>query len=318
MTALSVIIPAKDVAPYIGTALSSLARNHHPDFEYIVVDDGSTDGTGDIVETRHRSLPGLRLIRNETPQGPSNARNQGLAQARGRYITYLDGDDWLAPGYLSRALGSLRDLDVDFIRTDHVQVHGGRRVVHHAPEARVNRALDPRGGILPTDSKTMVDYPYSWSGVFDRERLTDDLLRFDPKLHSCEDRPWIWRLHLRGKSYARVPELGVFYRREVGTSLTQIGDRRQLHFFEAMTQVVDEVSADPADSAFLPKALRTFCAILLRQIDLQDRLSRELRLELHARGTQALRAMPMDLLDRTLREMGSKRGKRLLALWERG
>lgn len=318
MTALSVIIPAKDVAPYIGTALSSLARNHHPDFEYIVVDDGSTDGTGDIVEARRGTLPQLRMIRNETPQGPSVGRNQGLAQARGRYITYLDGDDWLAPGYLPRTLEALRGLNVDFVRTDHVQVHGPRRVIHHAPEARVNRALDPREGILPANGKTMVDYPNAWSGIFDRERLTDDLLRFDTSLHSCEDRLWTWQLHLRAKSYARVPEIGVFYRREVGNSLTQVGDARQLHFLDAFRILIGGLSSAPGDVMFLPKAIRTFCALLIHHVDRQDRFPKELQRTLISRSVEMLRWLPQDLLDQTLREMGGKRGKRLLALWERG
>ncbi|MFY7064299.1 glycosyltransferase family 2 protein [Nocardiopsis changdeensis] len=315
MTALSVIIPAKDVAPYIGTALSSLARNHHPDFEYIVVDDGSTDGTGDIVESHHRTLPGLRMIRNETPAGPSEARNQALAMASGRYITYLDGDDWLAPGYLSRALAAIRDLDVDFVKTDHVQVYGAKRLVHHAPEGRINRPLDPRAGIMPANCKTMVDYPYAWSGVFDRERLTDDLMRFEPALHSCEDRLWTWQLHLKAKSYARVPEIGVFYRRLVSDSLTQVGDQRQLHFLDAFAQLIEQVSTTPGDEGFLPKAARSFCAILTHHIELEDRLTRELRREMSVRGTAMMRALPEDLLDRTLREMGGKRAKRLRTFW---
>ncbi|MFE6306030.1 glycosyltransferase family 2 protein [Nocardiopsis sp. NPDC057823] len=314
MTALSVIIPAKDVAPYIGDTLASLVRNDRPDFEYIVIDDGSADDTPNIVDDFRRRLPNLRMLRNPAPTGLSSVRNQGTAAADGRYLVYLDGDDWFAPGYLPRALDAIRSLDVDFIRTDHVQVYGDRRVLHEAPEARILRALEPRGGIMPSNARTMVDYPNAWSGVFDRRRLTDDLLRFDPALLTCEDRPWTWRLHIHAASYARVPEIGVFYRRAVGNSLTQVTDERQLHFLNAFRGTVEELSLSPETSVFLPKAIRTLCALICHHVDRKDRFSKELARDLLDRCSGMLRWLPQDLLDRTLVEMGGKRAKRLRAL----
>lgn len=318
MTALSVIIPAKDVAPYIGDTMNSLIRNHCADFEYIVVDDGSTDDTLALVEEFRDRLPGLRTLRNELPQGPSTARNQALEVSSGAYITYLDADDWFAAGYLPRALQAIESLGVDFIKTDQVRVFGQRRVRHPVPEGRVNRALPAREGVLPTTVSTMVDYPNACTGLYSRGLADRGLLTFDTSLVTAEDRMWTWKLHLNADTCARVPITGSFYRRQVQNSLTQVGDERQLHFFAAFDKIVALVAADRDAEAFLPKAVRSYCATILYHIDNRARLTPELQKKLVERSTRTLRELPAQVLDLTVREMGGKAEKRLRALHDHG
>ena len=312
MVALSVIIPAKDVAPYIGDTLASLVRNDRPDFEYIAIDDGSGDDTPNIIDDFRKRLPNLRMLQNPAPTGLSSVRNQGVAESSGRYITYLDGDDWFAPGYLPVVAEAADHLGADFVKTDHVQVNGYRRSVHPVPEGRVNRLLDPREGILPTTTVSMVNYPFTSAGIYHRRLVESGLMRFDPALHTCEDQPWAWRLHLRAGSFARIPVLGLFYRRGLAGSLTQIGDSRQLHFLDAFRTILDDVLADREAERFLPKAVRTFCAILLSQAEKSDRLSPRDRKEMFARSRELLSSLPAQhTVDTTIREMGGKRERAL-------
>lgn len=89
---LSVIIPVYNGERFIRQALQSTLSQDHPPAEIIVVDDGSNDGTADIVT----SVPGVRLIR-QANQGPGSARNRGLGASRGDLICFLDADDrWTA------------------------------------------------------------------------------------------------------------------------------------------------------------------------------------------------------------------------------
>ncbi|BCG58631.1 glycosyltransferase family 2 protein [Paenibacillus sp. URB8-2] len=96
---LSVIIPAYNVEAYIGYTLESLARQSSKDFETIVVDDGSTDGTGQAVRNFIASgrLANCRLITKENG-GVSAARNRGTEEATGDYVLFLDGDDHVDAG----------------------------------------------------------------------------------------------------------------------------------------------------------------------------------------------------------------------------
>ncbi|REE98385.1 glycosyltransferase family 2 protein [Thermomonospora umbrina] len=292
MTTLSVIVPMHNVAPYIGDLLISLERNVRDDFEFIFVDDGSSDHTGEIVE-RHRSrLPGFTVVRHAKARGLSAARNAGVAASSGRLITYLDGDDWIGPGYLGAAVEAIEALGCDFIKTDHVRVYGRRREVHRAPQGVRGVVLNPRDGILPVLDNTMVDYPNAWSGIYRRTLVDKGLLTFDEHLLTCEDRPWTWRLMRGASSYAVVSLFGVFYRREVAGSLTQIGDERQLHYFDAFDQVLADLADDPERDRFHLKALRTYCQMISFHLQQQSRLAPDLRRRQRERAVAFLRGLP--------------------------
>lgn len=304
---LSVVVPVRDGERYLADALASLRRNARHDFEFIVVDDGSVDATGDIAEDFRAVLPGLEVLRNPVPLGLADARNAGLAAASGRYVTFLDGDDWLAPGYLARLVEAADGLGCDFVRTDHVQVEGRKRVVHRAPLARRGSVHDPREAILPAGVRTMVDYPYAWAGVY--RRSLGDLLHFPGSLHTAEDRPWIWRLHTRAATFAVVSLAGVFYRRQVSGSLTQVGDERQLHFFDAFELVFKDL-----EERFLPKAVRNFCALLAHHLELADRFTPELRARFEERGAQLAGTLPVAMVAEAVSGMSAERAAVLRAL----
>ncbi|GGO23229.1 glycosyl transferase [Microbispora rosea subsp. aerata] len=291
MITLSVVVPVRDGEAYLGDALTSLVRNRTPEFEtqVIVVDDGSADATPEVAEDFRRDLPHLTVVRNPAPLGLAGARNAGLERADGRYVTFLDADDWLAPGYLPRLVAAAEGLGCDFVRVDHVRAEGRRRETHRAPQPRRGVVLDPREGILPADHKTMVDYPYAWAGIY--RRALGDLLTFPAGLHTAEDRPWIWRLHRLARSYAVVSLAGVFYRRGLAGSLTRIGDERQLHFFDAYDIVLDE-----AEPEYLPKAARSLCALLAHHVELAGRFTPDVRERFDERAVAALARLPHEAL----------------------
>jgi glycosyltransferase involved in cell wall biosynthesis len=292
---LSLVLPVRDTELYIRTALASLQRNADPAFEFIVVDDGSVDATTQLVDDARSVLPALRVLRHDRAVGLAQARNAGVAAARGTYVTFLDGDDWLAPGYLRELVDAIDGLGCDFVRVDHVQVEGTKRTLHRAPEARRDRVLDPRAAILPTYAQTMIDYPYAWAGVYRRD--LGELLHFPGGLHTAEDRPWIWRLHREASTYGVVSLAGVFYRRLVSTSLTQVGDARQLQFLDAYRLVFAQLDDEPE---LRPKAIRQFLAVLAHHLSLAQRLPPAHRRRMRRAARDALAQLPREELLRTL------------------
>ena len=112
---LSVIIPLYNKAPYIRKALESVLAQTYADYELIIVDDGSTDGSAEIAEAILQD-PASRLIASsphrlirQANSGVSAARNNGVAQAAGDYIAFLDADDWWEPTYLERMAQLIED-----------------------------------------------------------------------------------------------------------------------------------------------------------------------------------------------------------------
>ena len=312
MVKLSVIVAFYNVQTFAQDMLTSLAANASPDFEFILVDDCSTDLTPEILERAvNGGLPGARIIRHERNRGIAFARNTGLDAAEGEYVTFLDGDDWLAPGYLRELVSEIERLGVDFVRTDHVQCTGRERLIRRFPHGRRGQVLDPRDAILPADTSTSVDYPYSWAGAYHRRLLEAGLLHFNHELRTAEDRPWVWRLHRKADSFAVLGLHGVFYRRGVTTSLTQIGDIRQLDFFRAFDQVLTETAEDPRADEFLPKAVRTYCAIIVHHLMNSERYEPHVARRLRARSAATLRRFPPALLTEVLDSMDVPRATRL-------
>lgn len=109
---LSIIIPAYNAAGLMNRCLSSIEPG--PGVEVIVVDDGSTDGTAGVVSSLAATRTGLRLIRQPNG-GVSRARNAGLEEARGEFITFVDADDGLFPDALSRWMETLESVDASDI-----------------------------------------------------------------------------------------------------------------------------------------------------------------------------------------------------------
>ncbi|MFC9426525.1 MULTISPECIES: glycosyltransferase family 2 protein [unclassified Streptomyces] len=317
MVKLSVVVPFYNVRTYALETLRSLRANSREDFEFLLVDDCSTDGTLEILEQAERDLPGAVLLRHERNGGLATARNTGLDAARGTYVTFLDGDDWVAPGYYAQVVAAIEGLGCDFIRTDHVQFTARSRTVHRVPVGRRDEVLNPRDAILPSDRSTTVDYPYAWAGVYHRRLVDRGLVHFTDGLRTAEDRPWIWRLHREADSFAAVGLLGLFYRRGVASSLTQIGDVRQLDFIRAFDQVIKETSEDPEADRFMPKAVRTYCAIISHHLGSKERFEPAVARQLRAMSAAALKRLPQDVLKEALDSMDLDRSARLRRLRRR-
>ncbi|MFE5740907.1 glycosyltransferase family 2 protein [Streptomyces celluloflavus] len=317
MVKLSVIVPFYNVQTFAPDTLRSLAANARADFEFLLVDDCSRDETPRLLAQAERELPGARVLRHERNGGLATARNTGLDAARGEYLAFLDGDDWLAPGYFAELLSAIEELGCDFVRTDHVQCTARTRTVHRVPHGRRGVVLDPRAAILPADRSTSVDYAYAWAGIYHRRLLDDGVLHFTDGLRTAEDRPWIWRLHREAASMAVVGLLGVFYRRGVASSLTQIGDVRQLDFIRAFDQVIEETARDRDADRLLPKAVRTYCAIISHHLGSMERFEPPVARKLRAMSSAAMKRMPQDVLKEALDSMDVARASRLRRLRRR-
>jgi len=119
---VSVIVPAYNTKPYIARALTSVLDQTFADFEIIVVDDASTDGTADVA----RSLgdPRVRVLTSEVNRGAAVARNHALREARGRWISLLDSDDWYGPRRLETLVTRAEATQADLYADDILLVRG--------------------------------------------------------------------------------------------------------------------------------------------------------------------------------------------------
>ncbi|MEO7268507.1 MAG: glycosyltransferase family 2 protein [Knoellia sp.] len=103
---VSVVIPVYDVEVYLEQCLDSVLAQTHRNLDVVVVDDGSTDGSGEICDAYAVRDSRVRVF-HQTNQGLSAARNAGLATACGEFVTFLDSDDWWDPTFVARLVAAL-------------------------------------------------------------------------------------------------------------------------------------------------------------------------------------------------------------------
>jgi glycosyltransferase involved in cell wall biosynthesis len=111
---LSVVIPVYNCEDYLPDLLTSLRNQSGLSFEFIVINDGSTDSSAEILTNAARNDHRLILIETLN-QGLSTARNTGIAHARGKWITFVDGDDCLAPDIFQYWITQARNQDLDLL-----------------------------------------------------------------------------------------------------------------------------------------------------------------------------------------------------------
>ncbi len=172
---VSVIIPAHNRAWALPRAIDSVFEQDDTDFELLIVDDGSTDETPQLL-----SAYGERVtVITQPNRGVSAARNHGIAASSGELIAFLDSDDYWLPGKLSRQVSFFDDHPEALIcQTQEIWVRRGRRV---NPK---NRHAKPSGMIFEPSLELCLVSP---SAVMVRRSLFDQAGLFDESMPACED-----------------------------------------------------------------------------------------------------------------------------------
>ena len=96
---ISVIVPVYNAAPYLDQCIESIVKQTYTDWECILINDGSTDKSGEICDKWGKFDSRFRII-HQINQGVSATRNRGIKESKGEYIVFIDSDDWVSPNYL--------------------------------------------------------------------------------------------------------------------------------------------------------------------------------------------------------------------------
>lgn len=172
---ISTVIPTHNRADLLPDTLRSVLSQTVTDHEVIVVDDGSTDGTADLLQ---RDFPTVKLIQ-QTQQGVSSARNRGIEVATGEWIALLDSDDQWHPNKLTRQLAAAdNDPSAVIIHTEEIWIRDGKRV-------NPMHKHQKRGGMIFEHCLPLCCI--SPSSVLLKKSLLNKIGLFDESLPACED-----------------------------------------------------------------------------------------------------------------------------------
>ena len=203
-TLISVVMPCYNAAPYVEEAVASVLVQSYPHVELIVVDDGSTDGSTEILQrlaTEHHECITL-VFQNRT--GPFAARNAALAHAHGNYIAFLDADDAWHPDALTQLHAALE------ARPGDVAWCGWRAFGIAATDSEPH--LPPGLNAADAAAHFFEHGPWPLNCLLVRRPLVDDLRGFSERAPSAMDFDLWLRLLARQPRLARVPEVLAFHR----------------------------------------------------------------------------------------------------------
>jgi glycosyltransferase involved in cell wall biosynthesis len=209
MARVSVLIPTHDRLDYLPRTLESVYAQTTKDFDVVVADDGSADGTAAWL--RRRKFPRLRLLRTARNRGPAAARNLALSAARGVFVAFLDSDDLWAPDYLRRTLAAFKSAATQAVTSDICTIDSAGEIILRDFYRTNPKVREPRferlSGLRCCPSLT--------STVL-RRSVFDTLGGFDEgfkRLH--DDKDLLFRLAARfgPKAFRFVPENLAYHRR---------------------------------------------------------------------------------------------------------
>lgn len=197
MAEVSVIIPTFNRSSMVLRALQSVLEQDYPNFEIIVIDDGSSD------DTRSR-IPGdgrIKLLVHASNRGVSAARNTGIRYCSGRFIAFLDSDDYWLPAKLARQMAFFgAHPSAVACQTEEKWIRRGKKV---SPQKRHKK---PSGDIFERSLELCVVSP---SSVMLRRNLFDEVGLFDERLPACEDYDLWLRIACRHPIHLIPEELSV-------------------------------------------------------------------------------------------------------------
>lgn len=187
---LSVIIPVYNCAPVIERCLNSI---DYPDAEIIVVDDGSTDESVDVLKKYIEGHSNVCLIQKENG-GVSSARNVGIEAANGKYLMFVDADDYIVRGGIKRIVQLAEDHDADVVKFSFRTMSAEAKDDKDSIESLHMTETVYEGAFEPLKRNDIPDY-LVWDGIYRRSIIKDNNLRFQEDLCLHEDDVFMGELY---------------------------------------------------------------------------------------------------------------------------
>ena len=203
---ISVIVPAYNVEKYIEESLNSIINQTLKDIEIIIINDGSTDKSTEIINEISRNDSRVIVI-NQKNSGVSKARNIGMMLAKGDYISFIDSDDYIETDMLEKMYRAAEKYDCDIVQCNYaIDNNGERREV--VQNIKPNKLLK-ENEIIEYIKTGLIDgslATYVWNKIFKRQFLRDNDLMFKEDLNMFEDWYFIMDIITYTKKMIFLPE----------------------------------------------------------------------------------------------------------------
>ena len=214
---ISVIVTVYNIREYLPKAVDSILSSTYHNLEVLLIDDGSTDGSERICNEYTKKDGRVRVVHQKNG-GAYSARNTGLLEAKGDYLTFVDGDDWIEPQMYETLLAAMMEQDADLAVCRYRKIYENRRVDLSTPMAAVFEGQELLAKYLEEDEAWLIQTAV-WNKLW--KRSLSDGLRFPKSLY--EDMYFTIRLLAKSKRSVYLDWAMYNYVCSRTTSTTNIG-----------------------------------------------------------------------------------------------
>lgn len=227
---ISIIVPANNVEGYLPSCLNSLIGQTFGDFEIICINDGSTDGSLSVLESFAKKDSRILVVNEKEKIGQAAARNIGIALARGEYIGFVDGDDWVEPDMFEKLYESakIHDSDITMCAT-HLHNDYTETSSHDSPYYNLNvfnDSFDNRSFSAEETTDFILSINVAiWNKIYKKAFLNKIGARFSEG-YIYEDLPFFYETYLKAEKITLVRNFLYFYRmNRVGSTMSNLGEK---------------------------------------------------------------------------------------------
>lgn len=233
MKILSVIVPVYNVEIYLAKCLESLLKQDLSidDYEIIVVNDGSTDNSLVISEKYSEKHSNLLVI-NQENKGLSGARNAGLKKAKGKYILFIDSDDYILENSLKLLIETIDKKKLDMLRFNYANVNEAYQVIPKKKNATYNISYSENilsGQDFLTEELGWACYAVQF--LINRDFLLKNELHFRNGIY-FEDVEWLVRALLIAKRVSSIDKEVYFYLQRQGSIVRSVDKTKQIKWYD--------------------------------------------------------------------------------------
>lgn len=229
MKTISVIVPVYNTGAYLEECVASIVSQTYKDLEIILVDDGSTDDSGAICDKLASCNQRVRTY-HKPNAGVSEARNYGLDQAKGEYISFCDSDDVVSPDLYQMLVNAMEVHDVDRVVGGYQYLYEGGRTVYCKPRMPDGLYTADQIVRIMIDDGSLSGFLFSgvYNSLFRKSIIEENNLRFDSSIKYNEDSLFSLQYMLGSRSIFSMQSIPTYSYRQHATSATHtraLGDK---------------------------------------------------------------------------------------------
>lgn len=231
MPKFSIIIPIYNVEAYLRKCVASILAQTCQDFELLLIDDGSPDGSGKLCDEFAAQSPSVRAV-HQPNGGAGAARNHGIALSTGEYLLFVDGDDYLEPTLLADLSAAMEQTDADLYLFGAVVERGGKKVgeLHErVPVGKLCSAAD--------EPELFFGIMAPWNRAYRRTLFTENDISFATKVW-YEDIRVVTKLNAIAKSALRLGGAYYHYLQRDGSAMNNKNAARNAEIIAAFDDIL--------------------------------------------------------------------------------